>query len=84
MRVATTRQSFLGIRVKTAVGRRYLTPRGTTIQDVGVIPDVGLPGLDMPFVPTPLPSADEFDAAFEKRTCDKPPADFVASPKGVI
>ena len=44
---------------------QYLTPAGTAIQDVGITPDVKLPGPSVPFGPLPLPNARAFDEAYD-------------------
>ena len=62
----------------------YLTPRGTAIQDIGVVPDVPLQsGGGVPFMPVSVPDAATFDAAFARRTCSELPPDWLTS-KGRI
>lgn len=55
----------------------YLTPAGTVIQGVGLTPEGRLPGPG--FRDPPLPSAAEFDGAWDRRVC---PGDFPKATAG--
>ena len=47
----------------------YLTPAGTAIQGVGLTPEAGLRGPGLGLLEPPLPSAAQFDDAWDHRVC---------------